>query len=84
MRRASLLFEGAQRAANDFGLCGSTFFRNTRDQPFKSSQQTNAYSHNAPSYDRVGHQRMTKPLELYGGARLLRFRIDGADSSKCG
>jgi hypothetical protein len=45
VRLLILFFKNGQDIPDDFGLCGSTFFRNTRDQAFKSSRQTNAYSH---------------------------------------
>ena len=63
MGRAALILEDGQRATNDFGLCGSALFRDTRDQSFESSRQTNACSHDTLSYERVGHQCITNPLE---------------------
>jgi hypothetical protein len=59
-----LFFKNGQDIPDDFGLCGSTLFSDTRDQSFKSSWQTNACSHGTLSYDGVGHQCITNPLEL--------------------
>jgi hypothetical protein len=59
-----LFFKSSQDIPDDFGLCGSTLFRDTRDQSFKSSRQANACPHGTLSYDYVGHRYMTKPLEL--------------------
>jgi hypothetical protein len=66
-RLLALFFKHGQDIPDDFGLCGSALFRDTRDQSFKSSRQTNACSHGALSYDRAGHQCIAKPLELQEG-----------------
>jgi hypothetical protein len=64
VRLLILFSKNGQDIPNDFGLCGSALFRDTRDQPFKSSRQTNAYSHGTLSYDCAEHQCIAKPLEL--------------------